>query len=178
MGSRGGESVSTMDASHTIHTTTTKPNLTKRKAQHLWHHLRFLGPHKRVGTPLLRALKYKEKLNTSESAKYYFLLRSMLCQSGLANDDLTRLEALDVKGVLNLLHAVTVGSSVAKVLMKKRCKSSGILERSSMTKAVGEDDGGCASGSKSSQCNVSLEKIVRMNEANKMNIRHCTTTSL
>lgn len=111
---------------------------------------------------LLRALKYKVKVNASEYAKYYFLLRGMLCQSGLANDDLMRLEALDVKGALNLLHAVTGGSSVAKVLMKKRCKSSGVVERSSMTKAVGEDDGGCASGSKSPH-NVSLEQIVRMN---------------
>ena len=135
---------------------------------------------------LLRALKYKVKVNASEYAKYYFLLRGMLCKSGLANDDLTRLEALDVKGALNLLDAVnggvagassrsngggerSVGSSVAKVLIQKRCKSSGVVERSSMTKAVGEDDGSCDSGLKSPQCNissatkVSLEQIVRMN---------------
>ncbi len=79
------------------------------------------------------------------------------------NDDLTSLEALDVKGALNPLHAVTSGSGVAKVLVKKRCTSSGIVERSSMTKAVGEDDGGCANGSKSPQCNMNLEQIVHMN---------------
>jgi len=134
---------------------------------------------------LLRALKYKVKVNSSEYAKYYFLLRGMLCKSGLANDDLTRLEALDVKGALHLLDSTrggsggvatgasfesnggSVGSSVAKVLMKKRCKSYGVVERGSMTRSTGED-GSCESGSKSPPCinsystKVSLEQIVQM----------------
>jgi hypothetical protein len=123
------------------------------------------------------------KVNASEYAKYYFLLRGMLCRSGLANDNLTRLEALDVKGALNLLDATTVGvgsnacsngssSIVAKMMMKERCKSYGVVERGSMPMVVGEDDGSCSdNGSKSPQCNtttssakkVSLEQIVRMN---------------
>ncbi|KAL7432490.1 hypothetical protein ACHAXH_005754 [Discostella pseudostelligera] len=134
---------------------------------------------------LLRALKYKVKVNSSEYAKYYFLLRGMLCKSGLANDDLTRLEALDVKGALHLLDSArggsggvaagasfesnggSVGSSVAKVLMKKRCKSYGVVERGSMTRSTGEE-GSCEIGSKSPQCinsyatKVSLEQIVQM----------------
>jgi hypothetical protein len=140
-------------------------------------------------------LKYKVKVNASEYAKYYFLLRGMLCRSGLANDDLTRLEALDVKGALNLLDTTTIGgggvsgvsvgsnggsnersigssSIVAKLMMKERCKSYGVVERGSMSMVVGEDDGSCSdNGSKSPQCNtttssakkVSLEQIVRMN---------------
>ncbi len=47
---------------------------------------------------LLHALEYWVKVNASEYAKYYFLLQGMLCQSGLANVELTRLRPMDVKG--------------------------------------------------------------------------------
>lgn len=135
---------------------------------------------------LLRALNYKVKVNASEYAKYYFLLRSMLCRSGLANDDLTTLEALDVKGALNLLDAaisnggsasatsgsnrcgeMSVSSSVVKASIKKRSKSFGVVEKSSTARAAGEEERSCDSGAKSSECSststkVSLEQIVRM----------------
>lgn len=44
---------------------------------------------------------------SSEYAKYYFLLRSMLIKSGLGSDDLTSMNNLDVDGAkrLQLLSA-------------------------------------------------------------------------
>lgn len=68
---------------------------------------------------LLSALEYRVKVGASEYAKYYFLLRGMLCRSGLANDDLTRLNPLDVKGATNVSSA----SSGRRRLIKKRSKS-------------------------------------------------------
>lgn len=121
---------------------------------------------------LLRALEYKVKVNASEYAKYYFLLRGMLCRSGLANDELTRLRPLDAKGALKMAgetstagsdgvgEAVAVSASVAKASMKERSKSYGIPDA--------KRDGGGAlplessgSGSPSSK-RMSLEQIVRM----------------
>lgn len=60
---------------------------------------------------LLTALEYKVKVGASEYAKYYFLLRSMLCRSGLASDNLTTLNPLDVDGVKSLEK--TMGCNVA-----------------------------------------------------------------
>mmetsp|Transcript_15622 Transcript_15622/g.25674 ORF Transcript_15622/g.25674 Transcript_15622/m.25674 type:complete len:733 (-) Transcript_15622:148-2346(-) len=69
---------------------------------------------------LLSALQYRVKVRASEYAKYYFLMRGMLCRSGLANDDLTRLNPLDVKGATNI--SSTSGSSCRR-LIKRRSKS-------------------------------------------------------
>jgi hypothetical protein len=51
---------------------------------------------------VLNALSFKVKVPASEYAKYYFLLRSMLIKSGLAGDDLSALNPLDVQGARKL----------------------------------------------------------------------------
>jgi hypothetical protein len=82
---------------------------------------------------LLRTLRYKVKVEASEYAKYYFLLRGMLCRSGLTNDDLTTLRPLDVGGASNFLDAASPANGgggemsatacVAKPIMKERSKT-------------------------------------------------------
>jgi len=124
---------------------------------------------------LLRALEYKVKVNASEYAKYYFLLRGMLCRSGLANDDLTRgLRPLDVRGAITLAGetstagsdgvgeaaAAVASASVAKASMKERAKSYSIPD------AKRGGDGvltlqSSRSGSPASK-RVSLEQIIPM----------------
>ena len=137
---------------------------------------------------LLRALEYKVKVGASEYAKYYFLLRGMLCRSGLANDDLTRLQPLDVKGAMNLAGDSSTASGgavsnrgdiasgageggdistaihVAKVLMKERSKSYGDVMKDDSKEGAKADEGGVIVPPQSSPTSkrVSLEQIVRM----------------
>jgi hypothetical protein len=49
----------------------------------------------------------------------------MLCQSGLANDELTRLGQMDVKGAHTLEATGEKSNVVAKASMKVRSKSCG-----------------------------------------------------
>jgi len=123
---------------------------------------------------LLRALEYKVKVNASEYAKYYFLLRGMLCRSGLANDDLTRLRPLDIKGAQTLETGTTgdKSKSVAKVPMKERSKSYGFAEKTTEMNVdsrglMSSEDASMKSAalppqSSPSSQRVSLEQIVRM----------------
>lgn len=53
------------------------------------------------------------------------MLRGMLCQSGLANDELTRLGQMDVKGAHTLEATGEKSNVVAKASMKVRSKSCG-----------------------------------------------------
>merc|ERR1712150_157648 len=51
---------------------------------------------------MLSCLEYKIKVSSSEYAKYYFLLRSMLQRSGLSGEDLENLKPLDVENARRL----------------------------------------------------------------------------
>jgi len=51
---------------------------------------------------ILSCLEYKTKVSSSEYAKYYFLLRSMLLRSGLSGEDVENLKPLDVEGARRL----------------------------------------------------------------------------
>jgi hypothetical protein len=68
---------------------------------------------------LLRTLRYRVKVESSEYAKYYFLLRCMLSRSGLTNDDLASLRPATETGVA--LCATT------KPMMKERSKTHGCI---------------------------------------------------
>eukprot|EP00956_Cyclotella_meneghiniana_P036641 scaffold128246_cov20-Cyclotella_meneghiniana.AAC.1 len=132
---------------------------------------------------LLTALQYKVKVGASEYAKYYFLLRSMLCRSGLASDNLKNLSPLDVDGVKSLEK--TMGCNIvanssyyycnetllgtAKPFVRSRSKSMGdAIER----KTCSNDESGCSSGCvnpssggsspKMPVHKVSLEHLIRM----------------
>lgn len=113
---------------------------------------------------LLTALEYKVKVNASEYAKYYFLLRSMLCRSGLANDNLTTMDPLDVEGVKSLgekTGASFCDLSVAKPFVRARSKSLGDVE----SKDDGSETGFNAAIGGSPKLlskKVSLEHLVRM----------------
>ena len=84
---------------------------------------------------LLRTLRYRVKVEASEYAKYYFLLRCMLCRSGLANDDLKLLRPLDFGGPSILLEVtapatdgggeLSAAACVTKPLMMQRSKTHG-----------------------------------------------------
>ena len=138
---------------------------------------------------LLRALEYKVKVNASEYAKYYFLLRGMLCRSGLASDEITRLQPLDVKGAATLagdtgpteranaatnVENGTVTTVIAKLSLKERSKSYGHVEAASaaasvdnMSEAMSQDVTGKGAEALPPQSSpaskrVSLEQIVRM----------------
>mmetsp|Transcript_10097 Transcript_10097/g.18426 ORF Transcript_10097/g.18426 Transcript_10097/m.18426 type:complete len:766 (+) Transcript_10097:283-2580(+) len=117
---------------------------------------------------LLRALEYRVKVGASEYAKYYFLLRGMLCRSGLANDDFTRLRPLDAKGALTLETTGGEKSKVPKVSMKERSKSYGdvmmSVDKSSSDMSEDGSVGSVALAPQSSPMSkrVSLEQIVRM----------------
>jgi hypothetical protein len=51
---------------------------------------------------VLSALDYRVKVLASEYAKYFFLLRSMLIKSGLAGDEMSTMNPLDVEGAKKL----------------------------------------------------------------------------
>lgn len=51
---------------------------------------------------MLTCLEYKTKVSSSEYAKYYFLLRSMLLRSGLSGEDIENLKPLDIEGARRL----------------------------------------------------------------------------
>lgn len=99
---------------------------------------------------LLSALQYRVKVGASEYAKYYFLLRGMLCRSGLASDDLTRLNPLDVQGATNI--SSTSGSSGRK-LIKRRSKSFSEYSSREESERVGTERRGVS---------ISLEELVPM----------------
>ena len=131
---------------------------------------------------LLGALEYRVKVGASEYAKYYFLLRGMLCRSGLADDDIASLRPLDARGAA-AMDATTAaggggeagrsgGSSVKKPSMKERSKSYGcaVHDREGEAARTGfrrDADGGGGraappQGSSPTSKRVSLEQIVRM----------------
>jgi hypothetical protein len=115
---------------------------------------------------LLSALDYKVKVGAGEYAKYYFLLRSMLCRSGLANDNLTMLNPLDAKGVGSLEKTgACCDSSIPKPLKLMRSKSFSDLENSISDKnpELGfKDSIGGLSPRVGPASKVSLEHLVRM----------------
>ena len=115
---------------------------------------------------LLRALEYKVKVNASEYAKYYFLLRGMLCRSGLASDDLSKLQPLKKRGsevttttAINSSDAVT--SSISKLSLKERSKSYGYAIVKKQGDASGQD-AAIEAPPESPSHRASLEQIVRM----------------
>ena len=73
---------------------------------------------------LFRMFEYKVKMNARGYAKCYFLPCGIICTSGLANGNLTRLRPLDGKGV-QTLEATDEKSNVVKVSIKERGKSYG-----------------------------------------------------
>ena len=99
---------------------------------------------------LLSALQYRVKVEASEYAKYYFLLRGMLCRSGLANDDLTRLNPLDVKGATNIS---STSSSSGRKLIKRRSKSFSEYSTREESERMGTEMRGVS---------ISLEELVPM----------------
>ncbi|KAL3792305.1 hypothetical protein HJC23_006217 [Cyclotella cryptica] len=113
---------------------------------------------------LLTALEYKVKVNASEYAKYYFLLRSMLCRSGLANDNLITMNPLDLEGVKSLgerTGASYCDLSVVKPFVRARSKSLGDVDN----KDDGSETGFNAAIGGSPKLlskKVSLEHLVRM----------------
>ncbi len=106
---------------------------------------------------LLSHLEYKVKVNASEYAKYYFLLRSMLCRSGLANDTLSSLSPLDVKGAKNLEKGAVISKTLPDLpVVISRSKSFSESEKNG-------SDADIASSPKSpTSKRVSLEHLVRM----------------
>ena len=72
---------------------------------------------------LLESLRYRIKVGAGEYAKYYFLLRGMLCRSGLASDNLTSLDPLDPEAAGNVSSAFDAERT--RVLNVGRCKSYG-----------------------------------------------------
>lgn len=101
---------------------------------------------------LLSALQYRVKVGASEYAKYYFLLRGMLCRSGLANDDLTRLNPLDVEGATNISSSSS-GSSSGRRLVKRRSKSFSGYSSREESERMGTERRGVS---------ISLEELVPM----------------
>ena len=100
---------------------------------------------------LLSALQYRVKVRASEYAKYYFLLRGMLCRSGLANDDLTRLNPLDVKDAASISSS-TSGSS-GRRLIKRRSKSFSEYSSREESERLGTERRGAS---------INLEELVPM----------------
>lgn len=114
---------------------------------------------------LLTALEYKVKVGASEYAKYYFLLRSMLCRSGLAQDNLTTLNPLDAVGVKSLekTGASFENLGVAKPFVRSRSKSMGdVDERKDCEGEEGSFSANVAISPKVLKHKVSLEHLVRM----------------
>lgn len=111
---------------------------------------------------LLTALEYKTKVGASEYAKYYFLLRSMLCRSGLANDSLSTLNPLDANGVKSLekTGASFAELSVAKPFVRVRSKSLGDVENNREYETSFNANVGVSP--KVLTHKVSLEHLVRM----------------
>jgi hypothetical protein len=112
---------------------------------------------------LLTALEYKVKVGASEYAKYYFLLRSMLCRSGLAHDNLMTLNPLDANGIKSLekTGASFENLGVAKPFVRVRSKSLGDVEASK----DGCEGSFCTKVAVSPKLlthKVSLEHLVRM----------------
>ena len=111
---------------------------------------------------VLNCLTYNVKVLSSEYAKYYFLLRSMLIKSGLSGDgdmlSSINSKALDVEGAKKLEQL----SSNFKVSFKKtrglprKTKSLGTNQMTSTLEEAGIGIGTSTSGK------VSLERLVNM----------------
>jgi len=99
---------------------------------------------------LLSALQYRVKVGASEYAKYYFLLRGMFCRSGLAHDDLTRLNPLDVERASNIN---STSSSSGRRLIKRRSKSFSEYSSREESERIGTERRGVS---------ISLEELVPM----------------
>jgi hypothetical protein len=112
---------------------------------------------------LLTALEYKVKVGASEYAKYYFLLRSMLCRSGLAQDNLTTLNPLDADGVKSLekTGASFENLGVPKPFVRVRSKSLSDVD-ASQKECEGSFRTKVAVSPKLLPHKVSLEHLVRM----------------
>ncbi|GMH65608.1 hypothetical protein TrRE_jg2772, partial [Triparma retinervis] len=71
---------------------------------------------------MLDALRYDVKVKASEYAKYYFLLRSKLMESGLGGDHIESLQPLDIDGAkqLEALSEEYEVSATAQTALKRR----------------------------------------------------------
>jgi hypothetical protein len=107
---------------------------------------------------LLTALDFKVKVGASEYAKYYFLLRSMLCRSGLADDSITMLDPLNAEGVQRT-GAQFCDLGVKPIMKKSRSKSLGDWETKEEKEAGFDAMGGSP---KPLSKKVSLEHLMRM----------------
>lgn len=113
---------------------------------------------------LLTALEYKVKVGASEYAKYYFLLRSMLCRSGLANDNLTSMNPLDTHGMKSLegTGASFCDLGVTKPFLRSRSKSFGDLEKREEEEEAASDSTYVGGSLRMLSHKISLEHLVRM----------------
>jgi hypothetical protein len=112
---------------------------------------------------VLTALQYKVKVPSSEYAKYYFVLRSMLIKSGLGGDDLAHMSPLDVEGAKRLEQISSSFQSTANTKRRMaienslRSKSLGVHESEERRKAL---SGRALKGQE--HVKASLEHVVKM----------------
>lgn len=119
---------------------------------------------------MLGCLKYNVKVLASEYAKYYFLLRSMLIKSGLADThDITSMSPLDVEGAKKLEHVSGIFESSNDMSFSKlsplhasRSKSVGEVEDQLGQSLNSLGEGGSGGGSPKTTPKVSLEHVVHM----------------
>lgn len=72
---------------------------------------------------LLKCLKFSVKVPASEYAKYYFLIRTTLLQSGLVKEDGKPLDKKTASGKLETLTSLYFGQRLAKDYRDRRSKS-------------------------------------------------------
>jgi|NorSeaMetagenome_1021524.scaffolds.fasta_scaffold215079_1 hypothetical protein len=74
---------------------------------------------------MLDALRYDVKVKASEYAKYYFLLRSKLMESGLGGDHIESLQPLDIQGArqLEALSEEYEVAATSQTMLKRRAVS-------------------------------------------------------
>lgn len=113
---------------------------------------------------MLNCLKFDVKVQASEYAKYYFLLRSMCIRSGLAGHDLIHARALDIEGARKIedlsskfQHDGMVGVDTNKSGTSNSPSTKALGSRSKSTGEVVE-----ASSPNTGAAKVNLEKIVQM----------------
>jgi len=105
---------------------------------------------------LLTCLKYNVKVQASEYAKYYFLMRSMLIRSGLVGEDIIAASPLDVEGARKLEYITTNYKVLSKPRnISQRSKSEGADNNRN------EGDVNCLPSQVSSK-QVNLEQVVKM----------------
>jgi hypothetical protein len=104
---------------------------------------------------VLNALSFRVRVPASEYAKYYFLLRSMLIKSGLACEDLSALNPLDVQGARKLQQV----SSQFESLSLSKADPLGPNHRS---KSLNIEASQNASFDHASKQKLGLEQVVKM----------------